>query len=336
MAVGQVPADAGSPPATGVVSRASAASWMTSLGAFQGRLPLKAKVGITILSLYILVAIIGPWIAPFDPNATTTQAIPEAPTIHHLLGTSATGGDVLSQILVGTRATVILGLVTGVIATTLSVVVGTAAGYLGGYVDEGLSLISNVFLVLPALPLLVVILGYLPHTGELPTAIVLSALGWAWGARVIRAQTLSLRNRDFVLAAREVGERPWRIIVYELLPNQIGLIAASFVGTVLYAILTSVALAFLGITNFSDWNYGDILYWAQSGSAVNLGAWWWYVFPGMTVAVLGMSLVLINFGLDELSNPRLRSSGSLRKLGRRNWRPADPTPVIRDYVGGAG
>jgi peptide/nickel transport system permease protein len=300
-----------------------------------GRLPLKAKVGITILGLYILVAIIGPWIAPYDPNATTTQAIPEAPNIHHLLGTSATGGDVLSQILIGTRATVILGLVTGVVATTLSVLVGTAAGYLGGYVDEALSLISNVFLVLPVLPLLVVILGYLPHTGEVPTGIVLSILGWPWGARVIRAQTLSLRNRDFVLAAREVGERPWRIIVFELMPNQIGLIAASFVGTVLYAILTSVALAFLGITNFSDWNYGDILYWAQSGSAVNLGAWWWYVFPGLTVAVLGMSLVLINFGLDELSNPRLRSSGSLRKLGRRNWRPADPTPVIRNYVEGA-
>jgi peptide/nickel transport system permease protein len=226
----------------------------------------------------------------------------------------------------------VLGLATGVIATTLSVLVGTAAGYLGGYVDEGLSLISNVFLVLPALPLLVVILGYLPHTGEIPTAIVLSALGWAWGARVIRAQTMSLRNRDFVLAAREVGERPWRIIFFELMPNQIGLIAASFVNTVLYAILTSVALAFLGITNFSDWNYGDILYWAQSGSAVELGAWWWYVFPGLAVAVLGMSLVLINFGLDELSNPRLRSSRGMRKLGRRSWRPADPTPVILDYA----
>jgi peptide/nickel transport system permease protein len=288
-----------------------------------------------ILSLYILVAIIGPWMAPYDPNATTTQAVPLAPTLKHLLGTSATGGDVLSQILIGTRATVVLGLLTGVIATLLSVVVGAAAGYLGGYADEALSLFANVVLVLPALPLLVVILGYLPHTGELPTALVLSALGWAWGARVIRAQTLSLRNRDFVLAAREVGERPWRIIVFELLPNQIGLIAASFVGTVLYAILTSVALAFLGITNFSDWNYGDILYWAQSGSAVELGAWWWYVFPGVTVAVLGMSLVLINFGLDELSNPRLRSSRGLRKLGRRTWRPADPTPVIRGYAEGA-
>jgi peptide/nickel transport system permease protein len=310
-------------------------SRLAGLGTLFGRLPLKAKIGIVILSIYILVAIIGPMVAPYDPNANSTQATPLGPNIHHLFGTSSTGGDVLSQVLTGTRSTVILGLMTGVIATVLSVIVGTAAGYMGGYADETLSLISNVFLVMPALPLLVVILGYLPHTGEVPTAIVLSALGWAWGARVLRAQTMSLRNRDFVLAAREVGERPWRIIVYELLPNQVGLIAASFVGTVLYAILTSVALAFLGITNFSDWNYGDILYWADNGSAVQLGAWWWYMFPGMAVAVLGMSLVLINFGLDELSNPRLRSSRSLRKLGRRNWRPADPTPVILDYAEGS-
>ncbi len=295
-----------------------------------GRLPLKAKIGIAILSLFILVAIIGPAIAPYDPFANTTQATPGAPNGQHLLGTSATGGDILSQMLVGTRPTVILGLVTGLVATALSVVVGTAAGYLGGYADEILSLFSNVILVLPALPLLVVILGYLPHTGEVATAIVLSALGWPWGARVIRAQTLSMRNRDFVLAAREVGERPLRIILFELLPNQIGLIAASFVGTVLYAILTSVALAFIGVTNLNSWNYGVILYWAQNGSAVELGAWWWYVFPGLAVALLGMSLVLINFGLDELSNPRLRSSRVMNRIGRRSWRPADPTPVIRE------
>jgi peptide/nickel transport system permease protein len=296
------------------------------------RLPLKAKIGIVILGIYILIAIIGPWIAPYDPSATTQQATPLPPNIHHLFGTSATGGDIFSQVLVGTRSTVLLGLITGVIATTLSVIIGTAAGYRGGYTDEGLSLLSNVFLVLPALPLLVVILGYLPHTGEVPTAIVLSLLGWPWGARVIRAQTLSLRNRDFVLAAREVGESSWRIITYELLPNEIGLIAASFVGTVLYAILTSVALAFIGVADLTHWSYGVILYWAQGGSAVEIGAWWWYVFPGMAVAVLGMSLVLTNFGLDEISNPRLRSSRALRKLGRRTWRPTDPTPVAFDYV----
>jgi peptide/nickel transport system permease protein len=220
-----------------------------------------------------------------------------------------------------------------VIATTLAVLIGTSAGFLGGMSDEGLSLVANVFLVLPALPLLVVILGYLPHTGELPTAIVLSALGWPWGARVIRAQTLSLRGRDFVAAAREAGESNWRIIFFEILPNEVGLIAASFVGTVLYAILTSVALAFLGVSDLSSWSYGTMLYWAQGGNAVQLGAWWWYGPPGICTALLGMSLVLLNFGLDELGNPRLRA-GSAKRAGRRIWRPSDPTPVLRESVAG--
>jgi peptide/nickel transport system permease protein len=293
------------------------------------RLPAKARVGAAILGVFVLVAIIGPLIAPYDPSATTAgQQLAQGPTASHLLGTTATGQDILSQLLTGTRSTVVLGLLTGLIATTLSVLVGTAAGFLGGYADEGLSLLTNVFLVLPALPLLVVILGYLPHAGELPTAIVLSALGWPWGARVIRAQTLSLRRRDYVAAAREVGERTWRIIAYEILPNQIGLIAASFVGTVLYAILTSVALAFIGVADLSSWSLGTMLYWAQNGNAVQLSAWWWYAPPGVCVALLGMSLVLLNFGLDELGNPRLRSRAPAR-IGRRAWRPADPTPVLR-------
>ena len=294
------------------------------------RVPGKAKVGAAILGLFVLIAVIGPTIAPFDPTASTPgQALPLGPTTTHLLGTTATGQDVLSQLLVGTRSTVVLGLLTGVIATMLAIVVGMSAGFLGGASDEGLSLLANVFLVLPALPLLVVILGYLPHSGELPTAIVLSALGWPWGARVIRAQTLSLRNRDYVAAARESGESSWRIILFEIFPNEIGLIAASFVGTVLYAILTSVALAFLGVADLSKWSFGTMLYWAQNGNAVQLNAWWWYAPPGICVALLGMSLVLLNFGLDELGNPRLRAAGSVR-VGRRTWRPSDPTPVVRD------
>ncbi len=297
-------------------------------------LPVKAKVGGVILGAFILIAIIGPWLAPYDPSATTVgQALPLGPTASHLLGTNATGQDILSQLLVGTRSTVVLGLLTGVIATSLSVIVGTSAGFLGGLADEGLSLVANVFLVLPALPLLVVILGYLPHSGELPTAIVLSALGWPWGARVIRAQTLSLRGRDYVAAAREVGEPTSRIILFEILPNQIGLIAASFVGTVLYAILTSVALAFIGVADLSTWSYGTMLYWAQNGNAVQLNAWWWYAPPGILVALLGMSLVLLNYGLDELGNPRLRAAAKGLRIGRRAWRPADPTPVLRDEAG---
>lgn len=312
---------------TAVVGRRSAAL---------RRLPTKARVGAVILGLFVLVAIIGPWIAPYDPSATIpTQAIPKAPNAAHLLGTTASGQDILSQILVGTRSTVVLALLTGVIATVLSVLFGVCAGFLGGLADEGLSLLANVFLVLPALPLLVVILGYLPHAGELPTALVLAGLAWPWGARVIRAQTLTLRNRDYVAAARETGERTWRIICCEVLPNEIGLIAASFVGTVLYAIMTSVVLAFLGVSDLSRWSLGTILYWAQNGNAIELNAWWWYAPPGICVALLGMSLVLLNYGLDELGNPRLRSTRlGKRVTGKRAWRPTDPTPVMIEAAGG--
>jgi peptide/nickel transport system permease protein len=293
-------------------------------------MPLKAKIGAVIFGIFILIAIVGPALAPYDPSATTSQSQALAPNIHHLLGTTSTGQDVLSQLLVGMRSTVVLGLMTGIIATTLAVVVGVSAGFLGGAADETLSLIANVFLVLPALPLLIVLLGYLPvGTGELPVAIVLSALGWPWGARVIRAQTLTLRNRDYVLAARESGERNWRIIVFEILPNEVSLIAAGFVSTVLYAILTSVALAFIGLASFSGWSLGTMLYWAQGQEAIQLGAWWWYVPPGISVALLGMSLVLLNFGLDEIGNPRLRDGGR-RKIKGARWRASDPTPVIRE------
>ncbi len=296
-------------------------------------MPTKAKIGAGIFALFILIAIIGPAVAPYDPSLTTTQTVALPPNIHHLLGTTSTGQDVLSQLLVGMRSTVVLGLMTGVIATTLAVVVGVSAGFLGGAADEFLSLITNVFLVLPALPLLIVLLGYLPqNTGELPVAIVLSGLGWPWGARVVRAQTLTLRNRDYVLAARESGERSWRIILFEILPNEVSLIAAGFVSTVLYAILTSVALAFIGLESFSGWSLGTMLYWAQSQEAIQLGAWWWYIPPGFAVALLGMSLVLLNFGLDEIGNPRLRDGGRRKVKGERRGRASDPTPVIRESL----
>jgi peptide/nickel transport system permease protein len=301
-------------------------------GHFLRSMPVKAKIGAAILGLFVLIAIIGPAIAPYDPSAiSSTQDVALGPNAHHLLGTAVDGGDIFSQLLVSIRGTVVLGVLVAAIATFLSVAVGVTAGFLGGVADEGLSLLTNVFLILPALPLLIIVLGFLPRSGQLPTVLVLSLLGWAWGARVIRAQTLTLRGRDFVAAARETGEPTWRLVVFEVLPNEISLIAANFVGTFLYAILTSVALAFIGVADLSSWSLGVMLYWAQNGTAINIGAWWWYVPPGLAVAVLGMSLVLLNFGLDELGNPRLRRSSKSQRGGRRAgaWRPTDPTPVQR-------
>jgi peptide/nickel transport system permease protein len=221
-----------------------------------------------------------------------------------------------------------LAVIVGLVATAIAVIVGISAGFLGGLWDEVLSLLSNVFLVLPALPLLVVLLGYLPQRGETATILVLSLLGWPWGARIIRAQTLALRNRDFIAASHETGERSWHIIVFEIMPNEVSLIAASFVNTVLYAIGASVALAFLGLADLNSWSLGTMLYWAQSDQALTLGAWWWFVPPGLVVALIGTGLVLLNFGIDELGNPRLRSGTGAIKVGGRWWGQTDPTPVL--------
>jgi peptide/nickel transport system permease protein len=302
------------------------------------RLPFKAKVGAVLLGLFVLAAIIGPLVAPFDPSFSNPNpgVALNSPDAAHLLGTTQTGQDVLSQLLTGIRLTLELAVVVGVVATVLSVIVGVTAAFLGGLWDDLLSLTSNVFLVIPSLPLLILLLGYLPEKGQTPTILVLSVLGWPWGARVIRAQTLVIRNRDFIAASRETGEKSWRVILFEIVPNEVSLIAASFVNTVLYAIGASVALAFIGLADLNSWSLGTMLYWAQSQQALQLGAWWWFVPPGLAVALIGSGLVLLNTGIDELGNPRLREAATAVLVDGHRQRPADPTPVWRSVPPPAG
>ncbi len=306
------------------------------------RLPTNAKVGVILLGFFVLAAIIGPMVTPYDPsfqNPSPSLSL-QPPSAAHLLGTTQSGQDVLSQLLVGIRLTLELGLIVGVVATVLAVIVGVTAAFLGGFWDELLSLLTNVFLVIPALPLLIVLLGYLPQRGQAPTILVLSLLGWPWGARLVRAQTMAIRGRDFVAASRETGEKTWRILAFEIIPNETGLIAASFVNTVLYAIGASVALAFIGVTDLSSWSLGTMLYWAESQQALQLGAWWWFAPPGIAVALMGTALVLLNTGFDELGNPRLRDAANVSTIAGRRLRPTDPTPVLlaepprRGRVGG--
>jgi peptide/nickel transport system permease protein len=306
-------------------------SWLRNLWR---QLPTRAKVGAVLLGIFILAGIIGPLVAAYAPgyqNPSPGLSL-KPPSAQYLLGTTQTGQDVLSQLLTGIRLTLELALLVGVIATALSVLVGVTSAFLGGVWDEVLSLITNVFLVIPALPLLILLLGYLPNRGQTPTIIVLAGLGWQWGARVIRAQTLTIRNRDFIAASRESGEKTWRIILFEIMPNEVSLIAASFVNTVLYAIGASVALAFIGLADLNSWSLGTMLYWAQAGQALQLGAWWWFLPPGIAVALIGTSLVLLNTGFDELGSPRLRASrGSARIAGHRVW-ATDPTPVLKQLA----
>jgi peptide/nickel transport system permease protein len=260
-----------------------------------------------------LLAVIGPLLAPYNPSTNLGPTLAR-PSAAHWLGTTQNSQDVLSQLLVGARTTLFVGFLAGLIATALSVLVGVTAGYVGGLGDEGLSLFANLFLVIPALPLLIVLTSYLPDAGPVVVAVVISVTGWAWGARVLRAQTLSIRRRDFVEAARIAGEPTWRIVLFEILPNEAAVVASSFLFTVLFAILTQVALDFLGLVNPSGaWTWGTMLYWAQSDQALQIGAWWWFVPPGLCIALVGTGLALANFGLDEWINPRLRSAGVSRR-----------------------
>jgi peptide/nickel transport system permease protein len=307
------------------------------------RLPTSPKIifGVITLGLFVVLAVIGPWIAPYSPGTSlsTTNGVPQPPSAAHWLGTTQVQQDVLSQLLVGGRSMMLVAFLAGTIATVLSVVLGVTAGYLSGVADDLLSMLANFFLVLPALPLLIVIFGFLPASGgsnDLLIGVIIAITGWAFGARVLRAQTLSMRTRDYIDSARLVGERHWRIIGYEILPNLLPIVASSFLFTVLYAVGTYTAMAFLGLVNPTHWNWGTMLFWAQSDNAEISGYWWWYLPPGLAVAFLGTALALLNFGIDEFINPRLRAAGLTRKRVRRYAAGPVPrrfklglTPVVR-------
>jgi peptide/nickel transport system permease protein len=270
----------------------------------------KAATGLVMLGIYVLVAIIGPWIAPYDPDKRSNDLV-QGPSLHHWLGTTHIGQDIFSQLLVGTRSVVYVGFLAGIVATVLSVLVGVTAGYVGGKADDGLSALSNVFLVIPAIPLMIIITSTLQNVSDTLIALIIGLTSWSWNARVLRAQTLSLRRRDYVEASRATGEKTWRIIIFELLPNLTAVIAAGFVGTVLFAVLSEITLAFIGVVN-NGWNWGTILFWAQGQQALGQNAWWWFVPAGLAIALLGTSLSLINFGIDEFVSPRLRSAGKTK------------------------
>ncbi len=272
----------------------------------------KVAAGSVIVGTFILVGIFGPLFMRYDPEATSNLFIAR-PSAAHWLGTTVVGQDIFSQLINGTRTSVFWGIGTGLLVTLLSMLVGLVGGYFGGWIDDALTLLTNVSLVLPALPLAIVLAAYLPR-GPLTISLVIIFTNWAWQARVLRAQTLSMRNREFVTAARSSGEHTWRIIFFEIFPNEIGIVVAGFVSTTIYVVLTWAALEFLGLGDGTIPSWGSILYWAQQAGALGGELWWWFIPPGACIALLGAGLSLINFGIDEIADPRLRQDANPKKL----------------------
>src|SRR6266705_2996808 len=274
----------------------------------------KVAVGCAIVGFFIVVGLFGPFFMPYNPNATSHLFI-APPSAAHWLGTTVVGEDIFSQLIYGTRTSVFWGLATGLLVTLLSVLVGLVSGYFGGLIDDSLTLVTNVSLVLPALPLAIVLAAYFPR-GPLTISMVIVITSWAWQARVLRSQTLSLRSREFVIASRVGGENAWRIIFFEIFPNEISLVVAGFVSTTIFIILAWAALEFLGLGDGTIPSWGGMLYWAQQAGALGGGLWWWFIPPGLCIATLGAGLALINFGIDEVADPRLRPERPMKTRKR--------------------
>ena len=266
----------------------------------------KATVGLVLFLIFCVVAALPQLFASRSDTVALTFQPQLPPSAKHFLGTTHLGQDIWAQLIYGTRQSLVIALVAGLFATVLSVIIGVSAAYLGGVPDELLSMLTNVFLIIPTFPLIIILSGY-AHGGTLTVMlVVLVVTGWSYGANQLRAQALSLRNRDFLESARVRGERRSYVIIFEVLPTMTSLIVANFLGAALYSVLTAAGLQFLGLGDPSSISWGTMLYWAQSQSALQTGMPLWSIAPGVCVALLGVSFALLNYAFDEISNPALR------------------------------
>lgn len=265
----------------------------------------KARAGLIMLAGFILVAIFAQQLTPYSPTDISFGPS-ELPSWQHWLGTTQAGQDVLSQLIYGTRTSLIVGALGGGLATLIALIVGMLAGYIGGIVDEILSFFINLGLVVPVLPLMVTITAYSPVKGPAIIILVIGFTGWAWGARIKRSQVLTLRVRDYITSAQFAGDSIFRIVFREIMPNMLSLVVVSYIGAAIAAIGAEAGLEFLGVGDPSTISWGMMLYWADNGGALVTGQWAWLVAPGLALAAITSCLMLINIGVDALSNPLLR------------------------------
>jgi peptide/nickel transport system permease protein len=288
----------------------------------------KASWGAGLLLFFILIAAFCGVIEPSYPNVTGQFKVGLGPSWHHLLGTNGIGEDLFSQLIWGTRPVLEIAFAVGLASTLVAVLIGVAAAYLGGAWDGVLNLLTDILLVIPLFPLLIVIARYLNGAGTGVMIAVLTLTGWSYTARQLRSQALSLRKRDFLEAARVRGERRFYIIVVEIIPTMTSLLVASFLGNALYAVLFSSSLQFIGLGDPNQISWGTMLEAAENNEAFQTGQALWIIAPGLCIVALGAAFALLNYAFDEIGNPALRPLKRQRqRIGR--VAPAQATRRIR-------
>jgi peptide/nickel transport system permease protein len=267
----------------------------------------KFIIGLIVIALFLLATIIGPQFTDYAPYAYVGPgSVP--PSSEFWMGTTMFGQDVYTQMVLGLGSTFVVGLLGGGLATLIGMVVGFTAGYRGGWVDEILSALTNVVLTIPILAALILAAAYLEVRGVLIEAVLIGLFNWPWIARAIRAQTFSLRSREFVDLARLSGIGTPKIIAREIAPNMSSYLVLVLILSFGGAILAAAFLEFLGLGPTDAVTLGTMLNNAVLWSALQLGLWWWFIPPGLAITAIVGALYFMNVGLDEIFNPKLRKT----------------------------
>jgi len=265
----------------------------------------KLRIGLIVVLFFLVLAVVGPMLTDHTPRAYVGPTA-QPPSSEYWFGTTTFGQDVFTQFVYGLYPVFLVGIVGGGLGTLIGMLVGFTAGYRGGIVDEFLNVVTNVVLVIPAFALLLIIAAYLTVRGVLVESIFIGFTAWPWAARAIRSQTFSLSSRDFVDLARLSGMKPRKIIFTEIAPNMMSYLVMTFILQFGGAILIAATLDFIGLGPTTGISLGMMMQYAVLWGALPLGMWWWFIPPGAAIAAIVGALYVMNVGLDEVFNPKLR------------------------------
>ncbi len=266
-------------------------------------------LGVAILLFFVLTAVFAPFISPYDPYVRVDRPL-RPPSSKYLLGTNDIGQDIFSELIHGTRVSLTIGFLAALFTVVIGTLVGVVSGFLGGSVDEVLMRFTDVIMILPNIPLLILLMAIFGRQSYLIMILAISITGWTGTARMVRSSTISIKERTYVEASKAIGAGEGHIILKHILPNVSPLIIATMIYQVAGAMMSEAGLSFLGLGDPGHKSWGMVLHYAQTsgGWYANQGypAWWWIIPPGLLIALTVASLVLIGQTMEEIINPRLR------------------------------